>query len=464
MHASNANRLKQSFHDIADCAKIAGRDDERQNIFKLVRDWMYEDRNKWLLILDNLDDDEFLFETQTGSQSHAPNLANATRPILEYLPQCKRGSILITSRNKDTALKLVEQRNIIEVTAMKSEQALALLKTKLTGEQDGSDISELATALENMPLAIVQAAAYISQNAPFITIAMYLERFNKSERSRQSLVDCDVSQKQRRDWQSTHSTLTTWHISFEHLRHKRPSAVELLSLMSLFGRQDIPGFLLVIDTEQDHRSQSQNKCDNASSDNDNGIDTPDSEMEIDEDDACQSSMDVEEEAQFNMNIDDKEEKWRAISADDKFLGDIRALRNFCMVSVDRSEKVFEMHALVQLATRQWLEKEKRLEEWKLHFINNLCAAFPTGEYKNWPKCRKLFAHAKSALALRPTDEMALLKCASLFDNAAWYALQVGNFEDAIPLAAESMDIRDHLLGSEENDTLHSMQMLAQAYQ
>jgi hypothetical protein len=40
VHASNAARFKQSYRDIADRVKIAGRRDPQANIFKLVHDWL----------------------------------------------------------------------------------------------------------------------------------------------------------------------------------------------------------------------------------------------------------------------------------------------------------------------------------------------------------------------------------------------------------------------------------------
>jgi hypothetical protein len=54
--------------------------------------------------------------------------------------------------------------------------------------------------------------------------------------------------------------------------------------------------------------------------------------------------------------------------------------------VARDAKMFEMHSLVQLATRTWLESEEQLDKWREEFISNLCAELPTGEYKNWEKC------------------------------------------------------------------------------
>jgi hypothetical protein len=362
VHASNAARFEQSFRDVADRVKIAGRRDPQANIFKLVHDWLCDCKQRWLLVLDNVDDARFLLSGQAKGdgqdQGQVPTSAQTIRkPLREYLPSCERGSILVTTRNKEAARKLVEQRDIISVEPMDEAQALALFKKKLGAQGESGDVAVLAAALEHMPLAIVQAAAYISQRAPRYSVAKYLEEFRKSERKRSSLLTHDDGQL-RRDWEAKNSMVVTWQISFEYVQQTRPSAADLLSLMSFFDRQGIPEALLQRRTSQRgaQRSRKESKQDIWESD--------------DGDSASQSSV-----------------------SDDQFEDDIAALRNFCFISVDTAGASFEMHALVQLATRMWLEANSKLERWKEQFVGNLCAAFPTGEYENWAACQALYAHA-----------------------------------------------------------------------
>ena len=71
------------------------------------------------------------------------------------------------------------------------------------------------------------------------------------------------------------------------------------------------------------------------------------------------------------------------SASDGFEDDVLTLCDYSFISVNADGTVFEMHRLVQLATRKWLEVHGQLERWKQQFLRNLCAAFPTGEYENW---------------------------------------------------------------------------------
>ncbi|PVH91835.1 hypothetical protein DM02DRAFT_722282 [Periconia macrospinosa] len=88
-----------------------------------------------------------------------------------------------------------------------------------------------------------------------------------------------------------------------------------------------------------------------------------------------------------------------------------------------------MHALVQLATRKWLEVNSKLKQWKRHFVTNLCAAFPVGRYENWAVCQALFPHAQAAADNPPKDETSL---------EAW------------------VSVREMILGAEHRDTLNSL--------
>lgn len=122
-----------------------------------------------------------------------------------------------------------------------------------------------------------------------------------------------------------------------------------------------------------------------------------------------------------------------------------------------------MHALVQLATRKWLESRDSLERWKRQFISNLCGAFPTGEYENWATCQALFAHTKSAVGQQLEEGSLLIEWATLLYRAAWYAEIAGNIADAVILAEKSLEARKKVLGLEHDDTLWSMALVGSTY-
>jgi tetratricopeptide (TPR) repeat protein len=404
-----------------------GRNEPRANIHKLLQDWLRDEKNgKWRLILDNVDDDHFLHEAPPANQhgSGSGQISLSRQPLLEYLPHSQNGSILITTRSRKVALRLVEQSDIIAVEPMDEAHAVALLEKKL-GQRGGSkNIAELAVALEFMPLAIVQAAAYVSQRVPRYSVQQYLEEFRRSDRKKTSLLNHDGGHL-RRDWEAKNYIMATWQISFEYISKERPSAADLLSLMSFFDRQGIPETLIrYSNIEQNHKNM--------------------------------EGADVDDE-------DNNEDNLSESTGDDGFEDDILTLRNYSFISANTDKTTFEMHRLVQLATRAWLNAHGQLERWKRQFVKNLAVEFPIGEYENWERCQSLFPHAKSAVSQRPDEKDSLREWASLLHNAAWYALGRGYMNDTEEMSLQAMKARKKLFGQEYKETLSSMVILASTY-
>jgi hypothetical protein len=88
-----------------------------------------------------------------------------------------------------------------------------------------------------------------------------------------------------------------------------------------------------------------------------------------------------------------------------------------LITISRERDIFEMHQLVQLATRKWLEMAGQMEECKMQFLVNLGEAFPTGKFRHWKMCQSLFAHAKAAMAQRPEYDEAMQIWARILHNA-----------------------------------------------
>ena len=418
MHASNAIRFDESYREIADQVKIPSRGNPQANIFRLVHDWLRNEKNgKWFLVLDNCDDASILLEAQTQSPTtYARGLnSHSTKPLFAYLPPSQNGSILVTTRSKSVALKLVEENDIITVKPMDKVHALALFEKKLGRQSEKKDANKLIAALEFMPLAIVQAASYINQRAPRCSVWQYIEEFQKSEKGKISLLNYEAGHL-RRDREAKNSVIVSWQISFDYILQTRPSAANLLALMSFFDRQGIPEALI---------REKEDKDNNDNGDNNNSL----------------------FESTIYNNFED----------------DISTLRDYSFISVTADPTIFEMHGLVQLATRKWLEAHGELERWKQQYVRNLCAEFPRGGYEDWSKCRVLFPHAKSALSQQPEGEGALREWALILCNAARYACARGFYVEAEKMSLNSMQVREKLLGQEHEFTLESMAMLAFAY-
>ncbi|CAG8306664.1 unnamed protein product [Penicillium salamii] len=429
IHASNAARFEQSFRDIANQAKIPGRNDPTVNIYQLVEGWLRDGkRETWLLILDNVDDDGFLRQSSaTDQQSLKLGQTNAsTKPILEYLPRNPNGSIMITSRNKEVALRIVDHRDIIKVEPMEKLEAIELLQRKAELPAETPDILELVEELDFMPLAIIQAAGYIVHRKPRCSVSQYLEKLRKSEGSARKLLDYDAGHLFR-DWEAKNSILVTWQISFDHIRRIRPSATDLLSLMSFFDRQGISEDLLrLYDKPQTDDSNSQQIA-----------------IEYNDEDTDSTS-----ESNMDQNFED----------------DIAILRDFSFISINRDSTVFTMHRLVQLTVHAWLmsKPDGQLERWKEQYITILWQRFPLGEYENWPQCQPLFPHVKLAMSQRPESHESLSKWAALLYNGAWYAQAIGQTEESRDMASESRNQRSSMFGLDSEHTLRSSELVAAA--
>jgi tetratricopeptide (TPR) repeat protein len=401
VHASSTARFEEGYRKIAERAKLPGWDQPDVDILRLVYSWLCDEANgRWVMIIDNADDlGAFSCPSDRRKGSKDDVSSNAAATLLESLPQSPNGSILITSRSRDVAFRLTgSYADIIRVHPMDQAHALALLRNKLEVSFEQDDAVALVEALDYMPLAITQAAAYISQRAPRATVSRYLQDLRNGDRDGAKLLDMDIGDS-RRDGTASNSIIATWKISFEHIRRERPSATRLLSLMSLFDRQGIPESLLGGRYQEDS---------DASSD---------------------------------------------------FEDDLNTLTSFSLVATDVDGHQFEMHRLVQFSTRKWLELQGELEGWREKYVTLMDDSYPVGRYENWKACQALFPHAQAAVACRPTGGGALEAWASVLFKAAWYASEMGNYHAAKEMGRAALEAREATLGAEHPDTLASVNNL-----
>jgi tetratricopeptide (TPR) repeat protein len=437
VHASNAARFEQSYRDIARSVKVPGWQSPTADIFQLVHDWLRDEKKgKWVLILDNVDDVGFLLEPRSGGHDKPMTSSDgkSSQPLVTFIPRCQNGSVLITTRSRNAALQLVEQRDMIIVEPMEKEDALALLQKKLWQQDSGNEevieeVIELAAALEFMPLAMVQAAAYISQRRPRCSVQQYLRDFRKSDRKRSSLLDVEGG-RLRRDWEAKNSILITWQLSFDHVCQVRPSAADLLSLMSFCDRQGIPETLLRNPAKDEGTHQGEDDGDSHHADW--GKEDDSSE---DDDSSVSSRLEV----------------------------DILMLRDYFLISVNADGITFEMHELVQLSMRKWLKVHGQLETWRQRFLSSLRAVIPIGAHENWVVCQRLFPHAKSAAAKRPEDRESIEDWAFILDRAAGYASKIGNWAEAETMSTQAMKARKMILGLDHEDTIWSIIAVGEVY-
>ncbi|OCK74142.1 TPR-like protein [Lepidopterella palustris CBS 459.81] len=405
VHTSSAAKFEEGYRNIAERVGIPSWGRPEADILRLVSSWLCDETNgRWFMILDNADDSSVFFNKGDGSKS---NEGSGSAPpgdsLSDFLPQSPNGSILITSRNRELAYRLTERASdVIKVEPMDQGHALALLTKKIGRDYSEHDAVELLQALDYMPLAITQAAAYISHREPHTTISKYLQDLRRSDGERASLLKKEVGDAHT-DGRASNSIIATWQMSFEHIRQDYPSAASLLSLMSLFDRQRIPELLLKHNYQED-------------------------------------------------------------STGDKFEDDIYTLSSYSLIRTNIDSNEFEMHRLVQFSMRTWLELNRELETWKEKYISIMDETFPVGRFENWSICQALFPHAKEILSYRPVSNDFMEQWASVAFKIAWYAAETGSYKTAEVMGRRALEAREKMLGKEHPDTLTSISNLASVLQ
>jgi tetratricopeptide (TPR) repeat protein len=389
VHASSQARFEEAYRGIAERLELPGRHDAKADVLRLVSDWLCDEENgPWTMVLDNVDDmDTF---------SHG---------LAAYLPQSRNGSILVTSRSKDAATRLVGgYSNVKEVFAMDSVQGLELLCNKLQGPERRQGAADLLHALHYLPLAITQAAAYINRRA-HMTAQGYLREFNDSGEKKESLLNwetCDL----RRDESASNSVVTTWQMSFECIKKERPSAADLLSLMSLFNPQEIPESAL------------------------------------------------RRRAQIAASAGHGDDVGR------EFEADLDLLQAYSLVTAMPDADVCEMHPLVQFCTQAWLASSGVVEQWQFEFLELMAREFPFARYEDWALCQQLYPHIVSLFDCEPTTDCALKAWAQVLAHAAWYLWMRGRYSIGQEIATKALKVRETVLGRDDEDTLSTLNTLA----
>lgn len=396
VHAATLARFEETYKRIAIECGIIGHEEEAQvDATLLVQNWL-ESRHegRWLMVVDNIDDTEVFFkESMTNGKT-----------VSQCIPRTGKGSLLFTTRSRDIAVDLILPAKPISVPMLTKSEGTELLRCRLPGNHAEEHIFDLLEELEYIPLAITQAAAFMSKRRR--TIPQYLDLYRKSDSARVRMLSYEFSDHGRQ-YNSMESVAKTWIISFESIRRGNPRSADLLSLMCYFDRHSIPAALL----------------------------TSEDEDELDFEDA------------------------------------VAVLCAFSLIESDEAGTSFDMHNLVQLATKLWLIDEKKGEEdkWAFEALQSLARNFPaplhhtTPEY--WQRGRDFLPHAQLILAHPfrvPRDEIELARATLLF-SVSRYLHWRGAVMDAKAKNEESFKIREKILGEKHPDTLRTMGQLAWIY-
>ncbi|MFC6085033.1 FxSxx-COOH system tetratricopeptide repeat protein [Sphaerisporangium aureirubrum] len=158
----------------------------------------------WLLVFDNAEDvDE----------------------IRQFFPTNGPGKIMITSRSREWFSHAAP----LEVDVFKREESRQLLRIR-GPELSDHDADELSERLGDLPLAIEQAAVWLSETG--MPISEYLQLFDEKRQELLSVEGAEIP------------VAAAWNVSFDRLRESHPAALQLLQVCAFFAPEPIPRSLL----------------------------------------------------------------------------------------------------------------------------------------------------------------------------------------------------------------------------
>lgn len=274
-------------------------------------------------MVDNADDFDFLF----GSGN-----------LVKSLPKSSNGTILMTTRDARIGMEFAK-RTTIRLGALTPQESINLLDTRLgTGHSEVGELTELSEELCGIPLALVQASSFITQN--YLSIPSYLDLYRASDRDKIDLLSEDFDDEVR-DAETLNPVATTWSITFDHILKNDFLAAEVLSTMSVLDAQAIPESLL-----------------------DGGM----------------------QKLKFT----------KAMGTLQAFA--LVTARSDGPVWEGRKERLFDFHRMVRLAMRSWLSLHGELESYTARTLTTLAERFTDGQWETRGKWSTYLPHAAVLLA------------------------------------------------------------------
>ncbi len=221
LSAASRDSLLADFIALAQRLDLAEQaEPDQTRIIAAVQRWLTEHEG-WLLIMDNADD----------------------LPLaLEFLPGQHKGHVLFTTRHAESGIVAS-----VEVEKLSQRESTLLLLRWSNLLDDDSQLGSvpaaeraaaerLAREMDGLPLAIVQAGAFVQETG--CTLSTYLNLYTTH---RQKL----LARKSRRHADHPETVTTTWSLSFQQIEEQSPAAADLLRLLAFLSPDAIPEELLI---------------------------------------------------------------------------------------------------------------------------------------------------------------------------------------------------------------------------
>ncbi len=209
--AEDPGRVRSALADLAeelDLSSATGMQRAAEDVLKALRQG--RPHSRWLIILDNADDPD---------------------AIRELLPQ-GAGHVLITSRNQ----LWTKHVPALELGVFARDESTRLLRDRMPG-LSVAEADQVADRLGDLPLAIEQAAAWLTLTA--MPVDHYLRLLETPDVIR------ILSENQPPSY--PRSAVATWLLSLRRLRDQSPAAAGVLEICSFLAPEEIPVYLFTGD-------------------------------------------------------------------------------------------------------------------------------------------------------------------------------------------------------------------------
>ncbi|KAF7342654.1 FabD/lysophospholipase-like protein [Mycena sanguinolenta] len=348
--------------------------------------WLTSQVQAWLLVFDNADDPRINLQ--------------------EFIPECDHGNIIITSRNPGLSIHAGSESSVSDME--EQDAVILLLKSaaQMVTVATKQIAAEIVQALFYLPLAIIQAGAFISKSR---NLSSYLELYTKNQE--QLLREKPTQSRDRYKW----TVYTTWQMSFDQLS---PPAAMLLQHCSFLHYNGISEQIF------SYAAQYQSSSDGPS------------EEELQEP--------LEFLSQFRRSMGE----WDSL----KFTLAMNEVQAYSLVGFDEVTKLFSVHPLVHT----WGQISNPNPDKYMLTIGNILgmALSQRSQGDSGLPSPVLYPHIE--LALQNSLDLAptFRHCYGLLYREA------GKYKESANILEAVLGDRKQLLGDEHRDTLITMTQLA----
>ncbi|KAF8195160.1 hypothetical protein K438DRAFT_1826955 [Mycena galopus ATCC 62051] len=349
--------------------------------------WLTSKVEEWLLFFDNADD---------------PNM-----DLNDFLPQCNHGNIIIASRNPGLCVYAGAHSLVSD---MEEKDAATLLLRSAAQEatiHTEQTAMEIVKALYCLPLAIVQAGAFISKSRD---LGSYLALYTKNQA--QLLSEKPAQSHDCYAW----TVYTTWQMSFDRL--KAPAAM-FLQHCAFLHYNGISEDIFIYASKFE-------------------LDSP-------------SEKELQEPLEFLSHFLAPTGEWDSL----KFSNIANEVQAYSLISHDSEKKLFSIHPLVHAWSQTTVCNPGKYRSTMASLLGMALSK------------RQTYDTQLGSLAMCPHVELAVkieaevaLGFREQYELVFW---ETGKFKQSEELLEEVLEKRKHLQGDNHPDTLCTMGNLAVTY-